>query len=161
MKLSALRMSVAIPSKFGLCFALLLLGGALRAEGITEAEAVASVAPGEWRLVYTRQPRANTPVTGTVVEEAANWQHASDVGRINTGLAEADVVIDDLNGNVKVIYNCTTSKLICVAHEARVSPDGTKIVYSVGKGDSFHPVSVEGIPLGLQDIPGLTSARLW
>lgn len=140
---------------------MLLVGGFLHAQGITQAESVAPVAAHEWKLVYTRQPRANKPVAGTVVKEAANWQHASDVGRINTGLAEADVVIDDLNGNVKVIYNCTTSKLICVAHEARVSPDGTKIVYSVGKGNSFHPVAVEGIPLGLQDIPGLTSARLW
>lgn len=131
------------------------------AQGITEAEAAGSVAPHEWKLVYTRQPRANTPVAGTPIEEAANWQHASDVGRINVGLAEADVVIDDLNGTVKVIYNCTRSKEICVAHEARVSPDGTKIVYSVGKGNNFHPVAVEGIPLGLQDIPGLTSATLW
>lgn len=147
--------------KLAVVLALAALCGGVGAQGISQAEAVAAVAPSEWKLVYTRQPRANKPVPGTPIEEAANWQHASDVGRINTGLAEADVVIDDLNGNVKVIHNCTTAKTICVAHEARVSPDGTKIVYSVGKGNSFHPVSVEGIPLGLQDIPGLTSARLW
>ncbi len=114
-----------------------------------------------WQIVYTRQPRATAPVPGTPVEEAANWQHASDVGRINGGIAEADVVIDDLHGHVKVIHNCTTSKEICVAQEARVSPDGTKIVYSVGLGNTLAPVTVEGINLGITEIPGLTDAQLW
>jgi hypothetical protein len=144
-----------------LALGMLIIAFGLRAEGITEAEAVASVPAHAWKLVYTRQPRANTPIPGTPIGEAANWQHATDVGRINGGLAEADVVIDDLAGNVKVIYNCTTSKEICVAHEARVSPDGNRIVYSVGRGEAFFPVSVEGIALGLQDIPVLTSAELW
>tara|TARA_R110000823_G_scaffold144958_5_gene275097 strand:- start:16552 stop:20232 length:3681 start_codon:yes stop_codon:yes gene_type:complete len=114
-----------------------------------------------WQLVYTRQPRASKPVPGTPVKEAANWQHATDVGRINHGLAEADVVIDDLSGKVKVIHNCTTSSEICVAHEARVSPDGTKIVYSVGYGNELTPVVTEGVRLGLREIPGLTHAELW
>ncbi|MCB1843802.1 MAG: hypothetical protein KDI09_12635 [Halioglobus sp.] len=114
-----------------------------------------------WQLVYTRQPRASQPVPGTPVKEAANWQHATDVGRINHGLAEADVVIDDLNGKVKVIHDCTHSKEICVAHEARVSPDGTKIVYSVGYGNELTPVAAEGVRLGLREIPGLTHADLW
>ncbi len=114
-----------------------------------------------WKLVYTRQPRATAPVPGTPVGEAANWQHASDVGRINGGLAEADVVMDDLQGNVKAIYNCTESAEICVAQEARVSPDGTKIVYSVGVGNTLTPVVAEGINLGITEIPGLTDAQLW
>ena len=60
--------------------------------------------PGhDWKLVYTRQPRATKPIPGTRVEEAANWQHASDVGRINGGIAESDVVINDLEGNEQVI----------------------------------------------------------
>ncbi len=75
------------------------------ARGAVAAPAAARPA---WQIVYTRQPRATAPVPGTPVEEAANWQHASDVGRINGGIAEADVVIDDLHGHVKVIHNCTT-----------------------------------------------------
>ena len=130
------------------------------ASGAGRAGEAAPAAP-QWKLVYTRQPRANTPVPGTPVKEAANWQHASDVGRINGGLAEADVVIDDRNGRVKVIYNCTTSKEICVAQEARVSPDGTKIVYSVGTGAELNEVMGEGVKLGIYEIPGLTHARLW
>ncbi|NND69308.1 MAG: hypothetical protein HKN19_17080, partial [Halioglobus sp.] len=114
-----------------------------------------------WQLVYTRQPRARQPQPGTPIMEAANWQHATDVGRINGGLAEADVVIDDLNGRVKVIHNCTESKQVCVAHEARVSPDGTKIVYSVGYGNTLQPVVANGIRLSIQEIPGLTHAELW
>ena len=115
----------------------------------------------DWKLVYTRQPRATKRIPGTPIEEAANWQHVSDVARINSGIAEADVVLDDLNGNVKVIYDCTTSKEICVAQEARVSPDGTKIVYSVGQGGSLTEVQYHGIRLGIYEIPGLHSARLW
>ena len=130
------------------------------ASGAGRAGEAAPAAP-QWKLVYTRQPRANSPVPGTPVKEAANWQHASDVGRINGGLAEADVVIDDRNGRVKVIYNCTTSKEICVAQEARVSPDGTKIVYSVGTGAELNEVMGEGVKLGIYEIPGLTHARLW
>ncbi len=114
-----------------------------------------------WQIVYTRQPRASAPVPGTPVKEAANWQHASDVGRINGGIAEADVVIDDLHGHVKVIHNCTTSKEVCVAQEARVSPDGTKIVYSVGLGNDLVPVMGQGIDLGIMEIPALTAAQLW
>ncbi len=117
--------------------------------------------PHSWQLVYTRQPRARQPVQGTQIKEAANWQHATDVGRINGGLAEADVVIDDLKGRVKVIHNCTQSKEICVAHEARVSPDGTKIVYSVGYGNTLQPVVANGVRLNIQEIPGLTHAELW
>ncbi len=112
-------------------------------------------------LVYTRQPRARIPIAGSPIEEAANWQHASDVGRINNGIAEADVVIDHLNGEVDVIHNCTTSPEICVAQEARVSPDGTRIVYSVGYGSTLTEVSHEGVKLGIYDIPALTEAKLW
>jgi len=141
--------------------------GSVTVEGVTLASGDAfqslRITPpaAQWQLVYTRQPRANQPVPGTPVKEAANWQHATDVGRINHGLAEADVVIDDLNGRVKVIHDCTGSKEICVAHEARVSPDGTKIVYSVGYGNEFMPVMAEGVRLGLREIPGLTHAELW
>lgn len=117
--------------------------------------------PPDWQLVYTRQPRAREPQPGTPIKEAANWQHATDVGRINSGIAEADVVIDDLNGRVKVIHNCTESQAVCVAHEARVSPDGTRIVYSVGHGNALQPVVANGIRLSIQEIPALTHAELW
>lgn len=117
--------------------------------------------PSETSIVYTRQPRARTRVPGSAIEEAANWQHASDVARINTQLAESDLVLDDLNGNVTVIHNCTESPEICVAQEARVSPDGRRIVYSVGYGNSLVEVKVGGIGLGIYEIPELTSAQLW
>ncbi|MDX1734871.1 MAG: hypothetical protein R3228_10905, partial [Halioglobus sp.] len=122
---------------------------------------VVAPAPPEWKLVYTRQPRATKPVPGTQIQEASNWQHATDVGRINGGIAEADVVIDDLEGNTRVIHDCTTSKQVCVAHEARVSPDGTKIAYSVGYGNQLVPVRHDGVDLGIREIPGLTHAELW
>lgn len=142
----------------------LLAGFWARADSVATASdsgAAPVSAEARWQLVYTRQPRADKAVPGSPIKEAANWQHASDVGRINAGLAEADVVIDDLNGTTKVIYNCTTSKEICVAQEGRVSPDGTKIVYSVGAGNSLHPVMHGGIKLGIEDIPALTQAKLW
>lgn len=112
-------------------------------------------------IVYTRQPRARTPVPGTSYEEASTWQHTSDVGRINGGIAESDVVIDDLRGNVEVIHDCTGSNEICVAQEARVSPDGSKIAYSVGYGNKLNEVYANGKPLGIYEIPSLTHAKLF
>jgi hypothetical protein len=144
--------------------------GAINVKGITlqssEAFTVLKIKPrygvsDGTPLVYTRQPRARTPIAGTPIEEAANWQHASDVGRINNGIAESDVVIDHLNGFVDVIHNCTTSPEICVAQEARVSPDGKKIVYSVGYGSALTEVIHEGVKLGIHEIPALTEAKLW
>lgn len=141
--------------------------GAVTLAGLTLAasEAFSNLvlvgAPAEWKLVYTRQPRAAQPVPGTAIAEASTWQHATDVGRINGGLGEADVVIDDLEGNTRVIHDCTTAKQICVAHEARVSPDGSKIVYSVGYGNELVPVRIGGVDLGIREIPGLTHAELW
>ncbi len=141
--------------------------GSLHIEGLTLASTdrytALMVAPPQapWQLVYTRQPRAAAPVRGSPVQEAANWQHATDVGRINHAIAEADVVIDNLEGKVKVIHDCTGSKVICVAHEARVSPDGTKIVYSVGYGNTLVPVHAQGLNMNILEIPGLTHAELW
>lgn len=112
-------------------------------------------------IVYTRQPRATAPVPGTSITDASNWQHVSDVGRINKWIAEADVVLDDLQGNQQVIHNCTTSDEICVAQEARVSPDGKKIVYSVGYGQQLAPLVYNGAMLGIYDIPVLTHAQLF
>lgn len=112
-------------------------------------------------IVYTRQPRARTPVAGTSIADASNWQHVSDVGRINKWIAEADVVLDDLQGNQRVIHNCTTAQEICVAQEARVSPDGKKIAYSVGYGERLTELQFGGNPLGIHDIPVLTHARLF
>lgn len=112
-------------------------------------------------IVYTRQPRARTPIPGSPIQEAANWQHASDVGRINGGLAEADLVLDDMRGNVEVIHNCTATPEICVAHEARVSPDGKRIAYSVGYGNTLNEVQLDRVGLGIYEIPSLTHARIW
>ena len=112
-------------------------------------------------IVYTRQPRARTPIPGSSVTDASNWQHVSDVGRINRGIAEADVVIDDLQGNQRVIHNCTRSPEICVAQEARVSPNGKKIAYSVGYGQQLTEVRFGRLLLGIHDIPALTHAKLF
>lgn len=92
------------------------------------------VAAGKWKLVYTRQPYNFNPIPGNTADsELANFQNASDVRRINDLLDEADLVIDDLAGNQRVLFNCTDNKsLNCVAQEGKVSPDGTKIAYSVG-----------------------------
>ncbi|MCR9103821.1 MAG: hypothetical protein NXI15_00900 [Gammaproteobacteria bacterium] len=112
-------------------------------------------------IVYTRQPRARVPVPGTPLEDASNWQHVSDVARINKYIGEADVVLDDLKGNQQVIHNCTESAEICVAQEARVSPDGSKIAYSVGYGNRLGEVIINRVAMGVFDIPELTHARIF
>ena len=123
-------------------------------------------AQAAYQLVYTRQPYAASPIPGVPGSEQANWQHASDVGRINGGIAEADVVIDDLAGDVRILFDCTTSATNCVAQEARVSPDGNKIAYSVGFGvpgaaGLQNPTSGEGSPLSIQELSVLRCAQIY
>ena len=110
------------------------------------------------KLVYTRQPRHTTPVE--ILGDASNWQHVTDVGRVYDQ-SEADVVLDNLHGNVEVIHDCTTTVEICAAQEAKVSPDGSSIVYSVATGSQTYPVKAFGGPLtDLEDFTA-TSAELW
>lgn len=80
-------------------------------------------------LVYTRHPRHKTPAAG--VDDLSNWQSIPDIGRINGLTVEADVGI--WNGKHKEIYNCTDSAEWCIAHEARVSPDAKRVVFSVSR----------------------------
>ena len=113
-------------------------------------------------ITYTRQPRATAPVPGTQASDASNWQHTSDVGRINRTLAESDVVYDKLDGSEPIVlHNCTNSPAICVAQEARVSPDGTKVAYSVGFGRELREVVVHDVGLGIKEIPELLFAQIW
>lgn len=94
----------------------------------------------DYGIVYTRAPRPTTPFTigGTSISDGSGWQTASDVKRVNKGIPESDVVYDDGAGTVIVIGACTTISTVCVAQEPRVSPDGTKIAYSLGFGDYLN-----------------------
>lgn len=110
-----------------------------------------------WKLVYTRQPYNSTPIPGNTADsELANFQNASDVRRINDLLDEADLVIDDLAGNTKVLFDCTGNKsLNCVAQEGKVSHDGTRIAYSLGfsaPGSAGLDMQFGGLKPGLQPL---------
>jgi len=59
-------------------------------------------------LVYTRQPRATERLTAEI-EDAANWQHVTDVARIYT-FTEADVVLDT-GGKIEVIHDCSVGSM--------------------------------------------------
>jgi hypothetical protein len=128
---------------------------------------LSETAQAAYELVYTRQPYAGGPIPGVPGSEQANWQHASDVGRINSRIAEADVVIDDLAGKVEVLFDCTKSAINCIAQEARVSPDGKKIAYSVGFGVpgaaglsgvySWYPATL----LSIKELPVLRCAQIY
>jgi len=119
---------------------------------------------GEPKLVYTRQPYKPQPIPGNTPDsEVANFQYATDIARINDLLAEADVVVDALNDSApKVIFDCTGNKsLNCVAQEARVSPDGTRIAYSVG----FAAPGAAGIQLQfnglIEQLTSLVCAQIY
>lgn len=120
-------------------------------------------------IVYTRMPRADKPFpippAAPVIEEAANWQHVPDVGQ-PFRTQESDVVLDDTRGGITVIHDCTTSPENCAAMEARVSPDGLKIVYVVQRAHSLYPMKAWGGPMtdllemnNKRDTP--TTAELW
>lgn len=108
-------------------------------------------------LVYTRQPRPSERINAQI-EDAANWSHVSDIARIYT-FTEADVVLDT-GGKIEVIHDCTGSPDICAAQEARVSPDGNRIIYSVSRGNRLAPIMWSGINTKLAEFTS-TTAELW
>ena len=90
-------------------------------------------------------------------------KNASDVSFINGGFEETDLEIKTPVGAIMVIKKCTPPPPpmaddgeICAAQEGRVSPDGTKIVYSLGIGNALESY-VAGAPF----IQSLTSAHLY
>jgi hypothetical protein len=108
-------------------------------------------------LVYTRQPRPTTPVGP--MSDAANWQRVNDISRV-WQQAESDVVIDRC-GEITAVHDCTGSPEVCTAQEARVSPDGKRIVYSVSRGKSLDlVVMANGLDTKLREFDTIT-AELW
>jgi hypothetical protein len=91
-------------------------------------------------LVYTRQPRLSQAIDVpgyAPLGEAANWSHWYEAGQPNR-YTEAEVVIDDLKGNItRIGPDCLNTPEICAVHDARVSPDGKLIAYTVAYGNTF------------------------
>lgn len=86
-------------------------------------------------LVYSRQPRMD--------EKYENWHRFYDGGAPDRH-SELDLVLDNLHGDVKVIFNCTASIAICSAQDARISPDGKNILFTVATGTGLYPVQMWG-----------------
>lgn len=109
----------------------------------------------DWKFAYTRQPRLTEPCseldqakdprcrTGDPVRDMDNWLRWYDGGAPDR-FSEADVVLDDLQGRKKVIFNCTTDdSVVCAAHDQRWSPDASKLAFTVAYGagpDSLYRV---------------------
>lgn len=127
--------------------------------GSLQSAQAMSDSPYDWKMVYTRQPIPTNSVGPYA--DAANWMHTTDVGRINKGIIPADVVLDDLDGHTAALHKCTDIEHFnCVAHEARVSPDGKKIAYSVGYSDKRKPVWA-GMDMKMFELPELSSAEIF
>jgi Hydrazine synthase alpha subunit middle domain len=117
--------------------------------------------PWGYSIVYTSSPRkAPQQVAGAHPGEYPGvdlLKGASEVARINSGFEETDLEIKDDKGNITVIYNCTTNSVQnCAAQEGRVSPDGTKIAYSLGISDALT-TDYAGAPY----ISNLISAQIY
>jgi len=118
------------------------------------------VPPKPTAIVYTRQPRAVAPVNDKI-SDAANWQHVSD-SQLVFSFGESDVIYDARPARVSKVYDCTTSPEICAAQEAKVSPDGQRIIFSVSRGTSLYPVNIWGSSI-MSEVRefNTTSAELW
>jgi Fibronectin type III domain/Hydrazine synthase alpha subunit middle domain len=105
---------------------------------------------GENHLIYTRQPRLSAPIVykrwssneEAVLEEGAQWQDWYDAGEPDN-FTNADLVYDDRKGGVTVLYDCTSGTQLCAAHDGRVSPDATKVVFTVSRGTSYRGILME------------------
>jgi hypothetical protein len=91
-------------------------------------------------ITYTRQPRCSQAIETpgyAPIGECANWQHFYEAGQVNR-FTESEVVIDDLKGNItRIGPDCLNTPDICAVHDARVSPDGMRILYTVAYGNTF------------------------
>ncbi|MFK7975253.1 MAG: hypothetical protein AB8C02_03915, partial [Halioglobus sp.] len=122
-----------------------------------------SLQPDNPPIVYTEQVRSADPVEGTPLESGGNWDHAWDVGRLMGGVAESDIVLDYLNGRRRVVHACSEVDRICFADDAKVSPDGTKVIFTECLGNRLVPVKALFTPhkTGGKDIDKITECRLW
>ena len=114
-------------------------------------------ANASYSIVYTSSPRSGGYPGVDLLK------NASDVSFINGGFEETDLEIKEPDGTIIIIKKCTPplppmidDGEICAAQEGRVSPDGTKIVYSLGIGNALESY-VTGAPF----IQSLTSAHLY
>ncbi len=94
-----------------------------------------------WDIVFTRAPYAGNQIPGGAADsQQAAHQHTSDVAAVWGHFIQSDVVIKNTaTGQERVLFDCTTSGVNCAAQEGRVSPDGTKIVFSVTFGPKSGP----------------------
>lgn len=97
-------------------------------------------------LVYTIQPRDTTPITGATVggvpvriDEGANWQWKMDAGRF-FDQTESDIAIDDQQGGIRFLTNCTTTAEICAGQSSTVSYDAKWVVYQKSIGRELFPI---------------------
>ncbi len=92
-------------------------------------------------IVFTRAP-IDLRRTGGYFENFSPLQRFSEVASLTSGFGESDVVTMDRTGAAKVIYNCTASPVNCAAQEAKVSPSGKQIAFSVTTGTLLTELGV-------------------
>ncbi len=99
-----------------------------------------------WKMVYNRQPRFSAPIVRPnreTIPDGSNIQPWYDAGRPDF-FTESDVVLDDLAGATKVVYDCTTDPTqICAAHDGEPSFDKKYILFTVARGDAWYePIDI-------------------
>jgi hypothetical protein len=107
-------------------------------------------------LIYTQQPRHTTPVKADPadprqfdIDDGANWQLTTDIGNV-WRTTEHDVMHQAADCTVTTLYNCTTSEEVCAAQEARMSPDGKRVAFTLftaPKDAPKIPVKAENGPM--------------
>lgn len=108
----------------------------LMASSMVYAQGCDGPVPPVKSLVYSRQPRME--------EKYENWHRFYDAGAPDRH-SELDLVLDNLIDPPKVIFDCTSkTNLVCAAEDARVSPDGKNILFTVATGVGLYPVQLWG-----------------
>lgn len=108
------------------------------------------------QIVYSRQPRIDAPhdrLEGNPpklvhYESNSQWQDAYDGGQPDMHSELDGVIADFVDGkerNPRVFYDCTSDEShICAVEDFDVSPDATRILFTVARGTSF--VYYYGVP---------------
>lgn len=96
-----------------------------------------------WPIVMTLSQRSTEPV-GTV-KDASPWDKRYDVSDPYIFTPGDSIVIDDLQGNLTYVHDCRGK--LCAATDAKVSPDGKRLLYQVMWGDNWEAINIPGATL--------------
>ncbi|MEX1198505.1 MAG: hypothetical protein WEB57_11685 [Pseudohongiellaceae bacterium] len=128
----------------------------------------ASAAELTQAVVYSRVPRTRgqyevafrdgTPYT---LQSPDVWDTLPDTRNVFEGFnAPGQLILREPDGSERILYDCFNSPVPCVPLDPMVSFDGSKVLFSVYRGERLASARTDGITLPNQQLATPTEAQL-